>query len=51
MKRSEFPLITRNRLVKDLRELGLAKGQVVMLHVSVSAIGWIVGGPDIVIQA
>jgi aminoglycoside 3-N-acetyltransferase len=51
MKRSEFPLITRNRLVKDLRELGLAKGQVVMLHASVSAIGWIVGGPDIVIQA
>lgn len=26
-------------------------GQVIMLHVSVRAIGWIVGGPDMVIQA
>lgn len=35
----------------DLRQLGLAPGQTVMLHVSVRAIGWVVGGPDVVIRA
>jgi len=45
------PLITRSRLVHDLRQLGLLPGQVVMLHASVKAIGWIVGGPDVVLQA
>jgi len=38
-------------LAEDLRRLGLLPGQVVMLHASVKAIGWIVGGPDVVIQA
>lgn len=37
--------------MKDLRELGVAEGQTVMLHASVKAVGWIVGGPDVVIQA
>jgi aminoglycoside N3'-acetyltransferase len=45
------PLITRSRLVADLKRLGLQQGQVVMLHTSVRAIGWVVGGPDVVIQA
>jgi aminoglycoside 3-N-acetyltransferase len=45
------PLVTRSRLVEDLRRLGLRPGEVVMLHASVSAIGWVVGGPDMVIQA
>jgi len=47
----ELPIITRSRLVDDLRRLGVRPGQVVMLHASVKAIGWIVGGPDVVIQA
>ncbi len=47
----ELPVITRSRLVNDLRRLGLDVGQVVMLHASVKAIGWIVGGPETVIQA
>lgn len=51
MKRSELPIITKSRLVEDLRKLGLTAGQTVMLHASVRAIGWIVGGPDVVIQA
>jgi len=45
------PLITKSKLIEDLRSLGLEPGQVVMLHASVRAIGWVVGGPDTVIQA
>jgi len=51
MEKSKLPAITKSRLVEDLRKLGLASAQTVMLHASVKAIGWIVGGPDIVIQA
>ena len=51
MDEAELPIITRSRLVDDLRKLGVLPGQVVMLHASVKAIGWIVGGPDMVIQA
>lgn len=44
-------LITKSRLIHDLSNLGVARGQTLMLHVSVGAIGWIVGGPDVVLQA
>lgn len=50
MKQSQLPIITKSRLIKDLKQLGLTPGMAVMLHVSVKAIGWIVGGPDMVIQ-
>jgi len=43
-------LVTRERIVADLRELGVAVGDTVMLHASVGAIGWIVGGPDQVLR-
>jgi len=45
------PLITRTRLVHDLRQLGVAPGQVLMLHASVKSVGWIVGGPNVIIEA
>jgi aminoglycoside 3-N-acetyltransferase len=51
MRKLDLPPITRNVLVADLRKLGIVAGDVVMLHASVKAIGWIVGGPDTVIQA
>lgn len=51
MGRSELPIITRTKIVADLRKLGLVPGQMVMLHASVRATGWVVGGPDMVIQA
>ena len=51
MSRIELPPITKTRLVTDLKKLGIASGDTLMLHASVKAIGWIVGGPDIVIQA
>jgi len=45
-------LITHSRrLVRDLRALGLEAGQTVMMHASVKAVGWIVGGPDVIIQS
>jgi len=44
-------LVTRERLVADLREFGLQAGDTVMLHASVAHIGWIVGGADQVLHA
>ena len=45
------PTVTRSRLVSDLENLGVEAGDTVMLHVSVKAIGWVVGGPDTVLEA
>jgi len=44
-------IVTRSRLMHDLRQLGLSAGDAVMLHAAVSKIGWVVGGPDVVIRA
>jgi len=51
MKKIKLPLITRSVLLKDLKKLGVETGNIIMLHASVKAIGWIVGGPDVVIQS
>ncbi|MFP3985237.1 MAG: aminoglycoside 3-N-acetyltransferase [Candidatus Bathyarchaeia archaeon] len=51
MERSELLPITKSRLIEDFEKLGVAEGQTVMLHASVKAIGWVVGGPDVIIQA
>lgn len=45
------PIVTRSQLVRNLGELGVSAGQAVMLHASVRNIGWIVGGPDVVLDA
>ncbi|BDU78667.1 aminoglycoside 3-N-acetyltransferase [Mesoterricola sediminis] len=45
------PCVTRSGLAGDIRALGLQPGRAVMLHASVGALGWVVGGPDTVIQA
>ena len=47
----ELTTVTKTRLIGDLRELGVLPGAIVMLHASVKAIGWVVGGPDTVIHA
>ncbi len=44
-------LVTKSRLRGDLGKLGLCRGDHVMLHVSVKSIGWVVGGPDVVIDS
>lgn len=43
--------ITHSRLLHDFRALGVLPGDTVMLHASVKAIGWVVGGPDVVLRA
>jgi aminoglycoside 3-N-acetyltransferase len=51
MKDTDKTIITKSRLVNDLAKLGVLLGQLSMLPASVKAIGWIVGDPDIVLQA
>ena len=51
MEKRGFVPITKTRLIEDLKKLGVAFGDTLMLHASVKAIGWIVGGPDVVLQA
>lgn len=51
MVRTELQPITRSELVTGLRKLGVRSDGTIMLHASVKAIGWVVGGPDVVIQA
>ncbi|WP_257299026.1 aminoglycoside N(3)-acetyltransferase [Haloarchaeobius sp. FL176] len=43
--------ITVERLVSDLRELGLSAGDTVFVHSSLSALGWVCGGPAAVVDA
>ncbi|MBB5934907.1 aminoglycoside 3-N-acetyltransferase [Streptomyces zagrosensis] len=48
LKHSDGP-VTRSRLSRDLRALGLANGDTVMFHTQMSAIGYVAGGPETVI--
>ncbi len=43
--------VTKGQLAAGLRALGVAAGQTVMLHASVRAIGWVLGGPRVVLEA
>jgi len=42
---------TRDKLADDLTALGVRRGGVLMVHSSLSALGWVHGGPETVIQA
>ena len=42
---------TRESLARDLNALGLGSGQTVIVHSSLSALGWVSGGPVTVVQA
>nr|WP_034680479.1 AAC(3) family N-acetyltransferase [Caldalkalibacillus mannanilyticus] len=44
-------LQTRETLANDLRKLGLVAGMTVIVHSSLSSIGWVNGGPVAVVQA
>jgi aminoglycoside 3-N-acetyltransferase len=45
------PPATRASLCSDLRRLGLAAGSTVLVHCSLSALGWVVGGAEAVVLA
>lgn len=44
-------VLTQSRLVADLRDLGLRAGDRVMVHASLSAVGWLENGPETLINA
>lgn len=48
--RTSVPL-TRESLAADLKELGLGEGERVIVHASLSSLGYVVGGAEAVIQA
>lgn len=43
--------VTRSQLLADLRALGIGAGDTIILHASVRAIGWVVGGPRVILDA
>ncbi|WP_067271542.1 aminoglycoside N(3)-acetyltransferase [Streptomyces jeddahensis] len=45
------PLCTRASLAAELRELGVLSGETLLLHSSLSSLGWVCGGPVAVVQA
>lgn len=50
LARADGP-VTRDRLVGDLRALGLTEGDTVMFHTRMSALGYVVGGPPTLVGA
>ncbi|MFK4085674.1 aminoglycoside 3-N-acetyltransferase [Kribbella sp. NPDC020789] len=47
----DFVPLTRRTITEQLRHLGVAAGDVLMVHVRLSALGWVVGGIDTVVHA
>ena len=43
-------IVLPSQLECDLRALGVAAGQTLMLHASVRSVGWVAGGPDVILQ-
>jgi aminoglycoside 3-N-acetyltransferase len=50
VERSDEP-VTADRLEADLRDLGLAAGDAVLVHSSLSALCWVCGGAPAVVDA
>lgn len=50
VEKSQRPM-TRESLAEELRQIGLAKGSTVIVHSSLSSIGWVCGGEVAVIEA
>lgn len=43
--------ITRDRIVEDLRHLGISTGDTLIVHSSLSALGFVIGGAQTVVEA
>ncbi|MFF2008335.1 aminoglycoside N(3)-acetyltransferase [Streptomyces sp. NPDC058195] len=50
-KPGSTPLCTRESLAADLRAIGLRSGETVLVHSSLSSLGWVCGGPVAVVMA
>ena len=45
------PAVTQEQLVSDLQRLGVAPGQVLLVHASLKSLGWVDGGAQAVVSA
>ncbi|MFD0344822.1 aminoglycoside N(3)-acetyltransferase [Streptomyces sp. NPDC127117] len=50
-KPSTGPMCTRDSLVTDLRAMGLRTGETLLVHSSLSSLGWVCGGSGVVVMA
>lgn len=50
VKNSDYP-VTKKRLIKDFKDGGLKKGSTVIVHSSLSSLGWVCGGSVALIDA
>ncbi|MGW2086384.1 aminoglycoside N(3)-acetyltransferase [Streptomyces sp. NPDC001880] len=50
-KSSVGPMCTRDSLASDLRAMGLRPGETLLVHSSLSSLGWVCGGPAVVVTA
>ena len=51
MSNTNGQLLTKSRLVRQLLSLGVEPGMVLLVHSSLSSLGWVCGGPQTVIES
>lgn len=49
--KSPGPMLTKEDLVKQLRACGIKEGQNILVHVSLSSLGYVIGGAETLIRA